>query len=450
MATKLAVDDRLSKLNQCFLSLDADSFNNINRFVALCGEMLGATCALYNRLYRSSLFSLGQWNTPPDYNPEDRPDGHICYDVIKQDDDTSLLVRDLPRTPYYETDPNVATYQLQTYVGRAVRCQRTAVGSLCVVFQEDFVPSKEDDELMEVIARAIGIEEERLKTSEESVRDILTGLYNRRYFNHRFDDELNRAEQKKESLVVLLCDIDNFRDVNVSRGHQQADAVLTAVANSFQNSTRGIDSVFRWGGDEFVVLLQDVDRNAIFQVANRIRRGVQSVGDEAGIALDVSVGVAIYPEHGNNADELIETAERALFIAKHAGDKVNIGEDEYRLGESTIKVVFQPIVDTRSSQIIGHEALSRDPEGKLSIFQLFEKFHAIGKLQELKRVCYESQLMQAERVGLERVFVNVDFDLLTQIETIPKPEGLEVILEISEVEALRDIAKYLKAVDAMA
>ena len=447
MPARVAADERLSKINQCFLSLDADSFDNINRFVALCGEILGATCALYNRLYRSSLFSLGQWNTPAGYNPEDSPNGHICYDVIKQNSGSSLLVRELPKTDYYQTDPNVATYRLKTYLGQAVRCQRTAVGSLCVVFQEDFVPTEDDEKLMEVIATAIGIEEERLKTSEESVRDILTGLYNRRYFNHRLDEEINRAERSAESLVILLCDIDKFREVNASRGHHEADTILQAVANSFQNSTRGIDSVFRWGGDEIVVILQDADRNAIFRIANRIRRGVQRVGDKAGIDLDVSVGASIYPEHGSNADELVEKAERALFIAKHAGDKVNIGEDEYQLGDSSIKVVFQPIVDTGSNQIIGHEALSRDPEGKLSIFQLFEKYSAIGKLQALKRVCYEAQIKEAGQVRLDRVFLNVDFDLLDQIETIPKPENVEVILEISEVEALRDIGKYLKVVE---
>lgn len=437
----------MRKINECFLSLDADSFGNINRFVALCGEVIGATCALYNRLYRSSLFSLGQWNTPPDYNPEDRPDGHICYDVIKQNAGSSLLVRELPKTDYYETDPNVATYQLQTYLGRAVKCQRTAVGSLCVVFQEDFVPTQEDERLMEVIAAAIGIEEERLKTSEESVRDVLTGLYNRRYFNHRVDEEITRAELSRESLVILLCDIDNFRQVNISQGHHDADAILKAVANSFQSSTRGIDSVFRWGGDEIVVILQDADRSAIVAIAERIRRGVQNVGEEVGVDLDISIGASIYPEHGSNADRLVETAERALFIAKRAGDKVNIGEDEYQLSDSSVKVVFQPIVDTRVNQVVGQEALSRDPEGRLNIFQLFDKYNAIGKLQALKRVCYEAQLVQAERIQLERVFVNVDFDLLSQIEAIPKPDNVEVILEISEVEALRDIGKYLKVVE---
>jgi diguanylate cyclase (GGDEF)-like protein len=446
MSTPTVATSRLTRINECFLTLSADSFDNINRFVALCGDLMGATCALYNRLYRDTLFSLGQWNTPPDFNPEDRPDGHICYDVIKGGRDTSLLVRNLPNTDYFRTDPNVEAYQLQTYVGRVVKCHNTCVGSLCVVFQKDYIPTQEDEELMGMIASAIAVEEERLKVSEEAVRDILTGLYNRRYFNHRLDEEINRAEQDGLTLGILLCDIDQFREVNSVYGHQKADEILKAVARSFQDSTRGIDSVFRWGGDEIVVVLKDPDRDSLLNIADRIRRGVHEVGGKVEHDLDVSIGAAVYPEHGDSVDILLDVAERALFIAKNSGDKINIGEEQYRLSEKSIQVVFQPIIDSSSNETIGHEALSRDPDGKLSILQLFEKYRAIGRLQELKCICYAAQLKAAQQAGLERVFINVEFDLLHQIEYIPKPEDMEVILEISEVEALRDIEKYLKTV----
>lgn len=437
---------RLTRINECFLTLGADSFENINRFVALCGDLMGATCALYNRLYRDSLFSLGQWNTPPDYTPEDRPDGHICYDVIKRGQAASLLVRDLPNTDYFRSDPNVARYRLQTYIGRAVKCHNTCVGSLCVVFQQDYVPTREDEELMGMIATAISVEEERLKVTEEAVRDILTGLYNRRYFNHRLDDEINRAENQGQSLGVLLCDIDRFKEINSTHGHQRADEVLKTVARSFQDSTRGIDSVFRWGGDEIVVVLQEPDRASLLNIAERIRNGVRGVGRETGLDLDVSIGAAIYPVHGDSVDRLVNVAERALFIAKNSGDKVNIGEERYQLSDKSIKVVFQPIVDTSTDRAIGYEALSRDPDGQMNILQLFEKYRAIGRLRELKRICYLSQIEAAARLGLERVFVNVEFDLLSQLEDIPKPDKVDVILEISEVEALRDIDQYLKTV----
>lgn len=152
---------RLQQVNDCFLSLQQDSRANINRLTELCGRLLGATCALYNRLGGGLLCSNGQWQTPPDYQPVGQPAGHICYDVIKSGARTPLVVRNLPDTAYFETDPNVRAYELQTYIGQAVKCGDKFVGSLCVVFQQDVSPSAEDQKLMGIIAAAIGLEEER-------------------------------------------------------------------------------------------------------------------------------------------------------------------------------------------------------------------------------------------------------------------------------------------------
>ena len=109
-------------------------------------------------------------------------------------------------------------------------------------------------------------------------------------------------------------------------------------------------------------------------------------------------------------------------------------------------MVFQPVVDLRSGQSIGYEALTRDPQGKLTVTELFKRHQAIGQLNELKRLCFRSQLNEAQKLGRgQRLFLNVDFHLLNQLELIQKPEGIEDILEISEVEALHShqIESYL-------
>ncbi|HID63445.1 MAG TPA: PAS domain S-box protein, partial [Anaerolineae bacterium] len=165
-------EERLVKLHECFLEFGADPDENINRLVALCGEFLGATCALYNRLDGEMLYSVGQWNTPPDYNPVDKPEGRICYDVIKHGGDQVVVIRNLPETHYAQTDPNVVLYKLQTYVGQPVKFGSACVGSLCVVYQEDFVPSEEDKKLMEIVASAIGVEEKRKHAEEELRRSL--------------------------------------------------------------------------------------------------------------------------------------------------------------------------------------------------------------------------------------------------------------------------------------
>jgi len=283
--------------------------------------------------------------------------------------------------------------------------------------------------------------------AEQAIRDTLTGLYNRRYFNLRIEAELARADRHRDSLAFLLCDLDHFKKVNDTRGHHAGDEILKAVATQIQEATRGTDLVFRWGGDEIVVVLAEATRDHILMAAERIRKVIRAIGEQEYVTIDLSIGVAIYPEHGNSVDELIRFADRALYIAKKGGDKVHIGEEECRLDANVVTVVFQPVVDLDANRIIGHEALSRDARGKLAIQDLFARYQAIGQLHELKRICLESQLRAAETAGLKRVFINVDFDLLHQLDPVPRPPHTDVILEISEREALHDIDNHLKVAD---
>ena len=100
-----------------------------------------------------------------------------------------------------------------------------------------------------------------------------------------------------------------------------------------------------------------------------------AVARSTGLDVDVSVGIALYPEYGRTEADLLRVADRALYIAKNkTGEKVQVGEEEYRLDRDSIRVVFQPVVDVTTDRILGYEALSRDPQGKLSAPGLFEKY----------------------------------------------------------------------------
>ncbi|MDD3135975.1 MAG: PAS domain S-box protein, partial [Methanoregula sp.] len=175
-------EERLAKLNECFLMFGPDPLANINLLVALCGELLDATCALYNRLQGDMLCSLGQWHTPPGYRSTDQSRGHICYDVITTADNRCVVIRNLQDTPYARTDPNVRQYNLKTYMGKAVKFGGANIGSLCVVFQRDVIPDDNDTYLMELIASAIGVEEDRertfeaLRESEKKSRSLLENV----------------------------------------------------------------------------------------------------------------------------------------------------------------------------------------------------------------------------------------------------------------------------------
>jgi len=152
---------RIQKVIDCITSLGTDHDVNINRLTAICGELLGATCALYNRLENGVLFAAGKWQTPKNFNDSDNAEGHICFDVIRQNHENSFVVRNLPETSYYYSDPNVAAYALKTYCGHVVRCEGKAIGSLCVVYQDDINFSEDDLRLLELISNAIGNEDHR-------------------------------------------------------------------------------------------------------------------------------------------------------------------------------------------------------------------------------------------------------------------------------------------------
>ncbi|MCZ6602211.1 MAG: diguanylate cyclase [Planctomycetota bacterium] len=277
-----------------------------------------------------------------------------------------------------------------------------------------------------------------------SIRDPLTNLYNRRYFNKRIEEEISRATRRRNRFALLLCDLDHFKKVNDTYSHQFGDEILKATGEAIQEATRDMDFVFRWGGDEFIVILLVDNREGITDAGARIRERIVALGREKQIPLDLSIGVASFPEHGEDSNQLIDLADRALYIAKKRGDKIHIGEEEYELDDGVVQVVFQPIVDTLTGQVIGHEALSRASTGGASIQELFTKYRSIGKLLQLKEVCFRKQIEAAETLGLDRVFINVDFRLLESLGHRKKPADVEIILEISEKEALIDIEHHLE------
>ncbi|HEY9796397.1 MAG TPA: PAS domain S-box protein [Leptolyngbyaceae cyanobacterium] len=159
--TNLKAGEQLSKIHECFSSLGSDPDENINHLTGLAGELLGGAWALYNRLHQGLLWSSGQWRTPPEFSSVGEPKNHICNEVIERGSDQVLVLHDLQNTSYAQSIPYIASYQLQTYVGQAVKCAGEYIGSLCVLFENNFVPCEADKKLMGIIAAAISVQEER-------------------------------------------------------------------------------------------------------------------------------------------------------------------------------------------------------------------------------------------------------------------------------------------------
>ncbi len=152
-----------------------------------------------------------------------------------------------------------------------------------------------------------------------SVTDWLTGLKNHGYFFERLNEELDRALRHRRPLALLLADLDDFKQVNDSRGHAAGDRVLQTVGEVFRDALRSADIVCRLGGEEFGILLPETDGPGAFLVAERIRESMaaRNIGGVGKVTL--SFGRAAVPEHAIERDELVESADRALYLAKREG-----------------------------------------------------------------------------------------------------------------------------------
>jgi len=160
-------EQRLTALRDGFLHFGPDPVSNINRLTALAGELLTASCAIYHRLEGDGLHAVGCWHTPPDFPPFCAADGCICAQGIARQSPEPCVLHDLPHSPYAATDPHVRRYGLQTYIGYPVALQNANIGSLSVVYRQEYAPSDDDLQLLGILAMAIGIEELRRQAIRE-------------------------------------------------------------------------------------------------------------------------------------------------------------------------------------------------------------------------------------------------------------------------------------------
>lgn len=159
---------------------------------------------------------------------------------------------------------------------------------------------------------------------ELAYTDGLTGIFNRRYFDQRFQREILRARRYKRTLSILMVDIDHFKKYNDTVGHLLGDEVLRRVAKLLENNLRRADIICRYGGEEFVVILPEIDLKHAALVAEKLRQTVlhTSFPGEEKLPLKqltISIGVAAYPENGKFDQEVLDKADQALYQAKRKG-----------------------------------------------------------------------------------------------------------------------------------
>ena len=195
---------------------------------------------------------------------------------------------------------------------------------------------------LRTFAGQAGVAVHNVRVHEEAQRlsltDPFTGLWNYRYLRESLRREVERASRFGRMLTVLVLDLDHFKVVNDTYGHAAGDTVLSEFARRIRLGLREVDVAFRQGGEEFVVLLPETDAYGGAIVAERLGAAVRDrpvvvegarPGQADHIPISVSIGVAVYPEHGGNAQQVLAAADTALYAAKNAG------RDTYRLAESS-------------------------------------------------------------------------------------------------------------------
>jgi diguanylate cyclase (GGDEF)-like protein len=160
------------------------------------------------------------------------------------------------------------------------------------------------------------------QVEQVAITDGLTGLYNHRHFQERLSHELKRSLRQEQPASLLLLDIDHFKNLNDNYGHPFGDEVLKMISAQLSDVARDIDLVARYGGEEFVVILGNTGRRDCKKVAERIRKGIESLSfafEGETVKTTVSLGGATFPEDGETKEELIRRADQALYHSKHSG-----------------------------------------------------------------------------------------------------------------------------------
>jgi len=337
----------------------------------------------------------------------------------------------------------------------------------------------------------------QLESANEELRrrafiDPLTGLPNRMLFEdrllhamQRYDrDDDSRARREPCKLAVLFVDLDGFKPINDMLGHAVGDEVLKEAARRLRTATRDSDTVARIGGDEFVLLAEDVSDVAdCASLANRVIQVLAQPLEVQGhqVTLSGSVGVALYPEHGDRM-KLVQNADAAMYTAKRAGgntyalfesrmneglqDQLSLQQDlRHALERGELQLHYQPKIDARLGRLQGVEALlrwhhpTRGMVGPNVFIPIAERFGLINGLGNwvIEESCRQMRVWADEGLSMN-VAINLSVHQLRTEELVPRIESAlaryqvmpsQLLCEITESVAMEDIESTQRAFEAL-
>jgi len=235
----------------------------------------------------------------------------------------SSYENDLARYHRFWTDEYYAKQGICSIVYLPLSIKEQGIGSLVLASLKPNAYSHRQIMLLEQVALQIAtpIENAQLyaRAEQRSRIDELTGLFNRRHFEERLKEEIGRHSRYGNVFSMLLLDLDNFKTYNDIYGHPTGDVLLNQIGKIIKASVRSADQAFRYGGDEFAVILPQAVMDDAYVVAERVRVQIATEMEEKEVAVTCSIGVASYPADGVISGELVTVADTALYYAKRTG-----------------------------------------------------------------------------------------------------------------------------------
>ncbi len=254
--------------------------------------------------------------------------------------------------------------------------------------------------------------------------DNLTGLLNRNLLMNRLEQALKRCDRYKQRCALVYLDLNHFKPVNETYGHTVGDELLQAVAERIRNHCRNTDSPARIGSDEFLVLLENVDKNTGRKVADKLLKALEAPFELSGnvVQIGASIGISTYPDTAKNAEELIKQADQALRRAKQGGERQFVAFSEQHrhqwnrqhiletelpraIARGELSLVYQPIVTADSFELKRLEVLSRWPRSDYAVnaLELMEMIDRLNLTEPFHEWLFNTAFSQLKRWQSESI-----------------------------------------------
>lgn len=313
-----------------------------------------------------------------------------------------------------------------------------------------------------------------------ATRDPLTNLYNQRMFWELIEYEKSRADRKNYKFSLIIIDLDNFKTINDTYGHNVGDRFLREFALVLESVKRKGDILARYGGDEFALILPEADLEQAVSIYQRILSEVEkfsiTVEDKKKIKATMSAGLAVYPDHAKDVKDLFIFADNMMYKAKNLGkNNIAIPTEEdilqiyKKVGELNLIILqaienkdvipyFQPIIDVKTGKIAAYEVLSRIryKDRIISAGEFIETAEKMGVIHKLDNILFENAVKKAKESGFDGLlFINLSpkaiilNEYLKNIKSVTKLYGYspeKIVFELTERETVKNISLLEKFV----